>query len=120
MREEKLEKYFTVKEPPVWRNAFFFGFLSFSLPSFLPSFFSPFLPLMKETCAGLFTTEEESVEREAEVEEWGHFAESGSQRSWEGSDLSTDGGISLAREEASGVGETVSVLVGRRWDSFIP
>ena len=45
---------------------------------FLPSLlfllgFSPFLPLMKETCAGLFTTEEESVEREAEVDELGPF-----------------------------------------------
>lgn len=71
MREEKLEKYFTVKESQVWRNVFFFGFLSFSLPSFLPPFLSPFLPLMKETCASLFTMEEKSVEREAEVEELG-------------------------------------------------
>ena len=54
------------------------------------------------------------------MKSWGRFAESVSQRSWEGSDLSTDGGISLARDEACGVGETVSVLVGRRWDSFIP
>lgn len=53
------------------------------------------------------------------MKSWGHLAESGSQRSWEGSVLSTDGGISLAQEEVCGVGETVSVLVGRRWDSFI-
>lgn len=59
---------------------------------------------MKETCAGLFTMEEESVEREAEVEELGLFCWISVSEELGGSDLSTDGGISLAREEACGVG----------------
>lgn len=45
----------------------FFGFLPLSLPfsllPSLPSFLSPFLPLTEETCTGLFTMEEEPVER---------------------------------------------------------